>query len=204
VREIRHVVFDLGNVLLNWDPEIPYRRLIPDAEERRRFLSEVCSFEWNAEQDRGRTWREAEDILIAEHPQLAPLIRAYFLHHHEMVSGPIAGTAAIVEQLAANGLDITALTNYSAETFPAAEAAYPILSRFRGITVSGRVGMMKPDLAIYRHHAEAFGLEPAATLFFDDNPRNVEAARVAGWQAEVFVSPETMRADLARHGIVLG
>jgi len=203
VTAIRHIVFDLGNVLLDWDPEIPYRRLIPDDAERRRFLSEVCTFAWNAEQDRGRTWREAEDVLIAEHPGLEPLIRAYFQNHHEMITGPVPGTAVIIEALAASGWDITALTNYSAETFPKAEATYPILGRFRGITVSGRVRMMKPDLAIYRHHAETFGLDPAATLFFDDNARNIEGARAAGWNAELFTSPERMREDLARYGIAL-
>lgn len=200
---IRHIVFDLGNVLINWDPDIPYRRLIPDPEERRRFLTEVCTFEWNAEQDRGRTWREAEDLLVAEHPELEPLIRAYRAHHHEMTSGPIPGTAAIMQALVDAGHDITALTNYSAETFPDAEANYPILGLFRGVTVSGRVRLMKPEAAIYHRHAETFGLEPDATLFFDDNPGNVAGARAAGWHAEVFQNPEQMRADLARYGILL-
>jgi 2-haloacid dehalogenase len=204
VSEIRHIVFDIGKVILEWDPEVPYRRLIPDATERRRFLDEVCTFEWNAEQDRGRTWREAEDLLIADHPDLAPLIRAYFEHHHEMISGPVPGTVAIIEALADSGQDITALTNYSAETFPYARAAYPILGRFRGITVSGQVRMLKPDLAIYRHHADTFGLKPSATLFFDDNLKNVEGARAAGWKAEVFLSPERMREDLARYGVEIG
>ncbi|HET7717592.1 MAG TPA: HAD family phosphatase [Bauldia sp.] len=199
--DIRHIVFDIGKVILEWDPEIPYRRLIPDDAERRRFLTEICSFDWNAEQDRGRTWREAEDLLIAEHPELEPLIRAYFLNHGDMIRGPVPGTAAIIEALADAGWDITALTNYSAETFPRAEATYPILGRFRGITVSGRVRMMKPDLAIYRHHAETFGLEPSATLFFDDSQKNVEGARAAGWNAEVFISPEKMREDLTRYGV---
>lgn len=200
---IRHIVFDLGQVLIEWDPERPYRRLIPDPEERRRFLTEVCTFEWNAEQDRGRTWREAEEALIAEYPELEPLIRAYYLHHHEMLSGPIPGTAEILERLIAAGYDVTALTNWSAETFPRAEATFPILGRFRGITVSGRIGVVKPDPAIYAHHARTFGLDPAATLFFDDNPRNVEGARAAGWSAELFISPEGMRRDLARYGIAL-
>lgn len=202
--EIRHIVFDIGKVILEWDPEIPYRRLIPDEAERRRFLDEVCTFEWNAEQDRGRTWREAEDLLIAEHPQLAPLIRGYFEHHHEMISGPVPGTVAIIEALAASGRDITALTNYSAETFPHAMATYPILGRFRGITVSGEVRLMKPDLAIYRLHADSFGLAPAATLFFDDNANNIAGARAAGWNAELFTSPEKMRDDLARYGVAVG
>jgi 2-haloacid dehalogenase len=204
VNEIRHIVFDIGNVILGWDPEIPYRRLIPAEAERRRFLDEICTLEWNAEQDRGRTWREAEDILIAEHPGLEPLIRAYFQNHHEMITGPIAGTVAVIESLADAGRDITALTNYSAETFPRALATYPILSRFRGITVSGEVRLMKPDLAIYRRHAETFGLAPAATLFFDDNAKNIEGARAAGWNAELFVSPDKMREDLARYGVAVG
>jgi 2-haloacid dehalogenase len=203
VTEIRHIVFDIGNVILNWDPEIPYRRLIPDETERRRFLAEVCTLEWNAEQDRGRTWREAEDLLIAEHPQLEPLIRGYFQNHHEMITGQVAGTVAVIEALAEAKRDITALTNYSAETFPRAQATYPILGRFRGITVSGQVRLMKPDLAIYRLHVETFGLDPAATLFFDDSAKNIEGARAAGWNAELFTSPEKMRDDLARYGVAV-
>jgi 2-haloacid dehalogenase len=203
VTEIRHIVFDIGNVILNWDPEVPYRRLIPDEVERRRFLAEVCTLEWNAEQDRGRTWREAEDLLIAEHPRLEPLIRGYFQNHHEMITGQIAGTVAVIEALAEAERDITALTNYSAETFPRAQATYPILGRFRGITVSGQVRLMKPDLAIYRLHADTFGLVPAATLFFDDSARNIEGARAAGWNAELFTSPEKMRDDLARYGVAV-
>jgi HAD superfamily hydrolase (TIGR01509 family) len=120
-----------------------------------------------------------------------------------MISGTVPGTVAIIEALAASGRDITALTNYSAETFPHAQATYPILRRFRGITVSGRVRMLKPDLAIYRHHALTFGLEPSATLFFDDNAKNVEGARAAGWSAEIFVSPEKMREDLGRYGVMI-
>jgi HAD superfamily hydrolase (TIGR01509 family) len=204
VTPILHIVFDLGNVLLAWDPEIPYRRLIPDDAERRRFLEEICTLQWNAEQDRGRTWREAEDLLIADHPELEPLIRAYFENHHEMLTGAIPGTVAILEALIEAGWDVTALTNYSAETFPKAQAIYPILARFRGITVSGRARIMKPDLAIYRLHTDTFGLDPAATLFFDDNAKNVEAARAAGWNAELFTSPEKMRDDLARYGIAVG
>ena len=103
-----------------------------------------------------------------------------------MVTGPVAGTAAILEALLDAGHDVTALTNYSAETFPKAEATFPILGRFRGITVSGRGRLMKPDLAIYRHHAELRPRPAAATLFFDDNAKNVEGARAAGWNAELF------------------
>jgi len=202
VTAIRHIVFDLGNVLLAWDPEIPYRRLIPDEAERRWFLDNVCNGAWNLEQDRGRRFRDAEDLLIAEYPDLEALIRAWFEVHLETLS-LIPDTASLLAALIDAGYDVTALTNYSDETFAKAESAFPILQRFRGITVSGRAGMIKPDLAIYRLHAQTFGLDPATTLFFDDSARNVEGARAAGWNAELFVSPEKMREDLARHGIAI-
>ena len=199
--EIIHIVFDIGNVLLRWDPEIPYRRLIPDAAERTRFLSEVCSPTWNAEQDRGRSWREAEDALIAEHPRHEAMIRAFRRHWPEMIPAQIDGSVAVLERLVDAGWDVTGLTNFASDTFAIARERYPMLDRFRGVTVSADIGLMKPEAEIYRHHAEAFGLDPAATLFFDDTMKNVEGARAAGWQAERFETVEGLRADLARQGI---
>jgi 2-haloacid dehalogenase len=99
---------------------------------------------------------------------------------------------------------VTALTNFAADTFDEARGLYPFLDQFRGITVSAHVGVMKPELAIYRHHEKAFGLDPAAILFFDDSPANVEGARAAGWNAELYTDAEAMRADLARYGVGLG
>lgn len=202
--EIRHIVFDIGLVLLHWDAEIPYRRLIPDAAERRHFLTHICTHEWNVEQDRGRTWREAEDVLIAQHPKHEALIRAFRLNWSEMVPHHYPETLAIRDALIRQGYDVTALTNFAADTFDEARIAYPFLDQFRGITVSGKIGLIKPDTAIYRHHAETFGLDPAATLFFDDNRANIDGARAAGWNAEQHVSAEQMRADLARYGVSLG
>jgi 2-haloacid dehalogenase len=198
--EIRHIVFDLGRVLIRWEPEIPYRRLIPDETARTRFLAEVCNHAWLLQTDRGATWESAEDKLIAEHPAEADLIRAFRRHHSEMLPGEIEPAVALAEGLIARGIDVTALTNWAPDTFPEAEQRFPILSRFRGVTVSGRVGLVKPDLAIYRLHARAFGLDPPATLFFDDNPKNVEAAREAGWKAEVVTDPDRLRADLEQYG----
>lgn len=200
--EIYHVVFDLGQVLIRWDPEKPYRRLIPDEAERRRFLTEIVSHEWNLEQDRGRSWADAEAALITEHPQHADLIRAFRANWWEMIPGTIEETVAIVEDLIDRGIDVTALTNWASDTFAEAEAKYGFLSRFRGITVSGRVGLVKPDIAIYRRHAETFELSPANTLFFDDNVGNVAGARSAGWQAELFVSPQKLADDLRRYGLL--
>lgn len=202
--EIRHIVFDIGNVLIRWEPERLYRRLIPDAAERAHFLAEVCSHEWNLEQDRGRAWEEAEALAIARFPDKAGWIRAFRGEWHEMVPGSIDGTVEMLNALIDGGRDVTALTNFADDTFAEALERFPYLARFRGVTVSARVRLVKPDIAIYRHHAGAFGLDPAATLFFDDSAANIAGARAAGWQAERFVDPATMRADLARHGIAPG
>ena len=199
--DIRHIVFDLGRVLFRWDPEIVYRRLIPDEARRRRFLDEICTGVWLLETDRGMSWKESEDRLIARYPDEAEMIRAFRPNWEEMLPGEIEESVAVVDALIAGGADVTALTNWAADTFPIAEARFPVLGRMRGITVSARVGLVKPDPAIFALHARTFGLEPEAILFFDDNPHNIEGARNSGWNAELFTEPSRMKADLARHGI---
>jgi len=200
----RHIVLDIGRVLLVWDPEIPYRRLIPDEAERRRFLAEVCSPQWNQEQDAGRSFAEGEAELIARFPEHEALIRAFRVHWPEMVPEEMPGTPEIMEALIAAGHDVTLLTNFSTETWPIAVERYPILSRARGVTVSGALGVAKPDRAIYDHHAATFGLDPAATVFFDDSAKNVAGAEAAGWTARLFTDAERMRADLEALGVRLG
>ena len=203
VNDIRHIVFDIGMVLIEWDPEVPYRRLIPDEAERRHFLTHICSHEWNIKQDRGRPWPEAEDELIALYPEHEALIRAFRPNWAEMVPRHYADTLEVRDALIDQGYDVTALTNFAADTFAEARVKFPFLNAFRGITVSAEIGLMKPELAIYRHHEKTFGLDPAATLFFDDSAANVEGARAAGWNAELFTGADKMRADLARYGVLL-
>ncbi len=200
--EIRHIVFDIGKVLIHYDPEIPFRRLIPDAERRRWFLENVCTHEWNLEQDRGRTWEEAEAELLAVHPDEETNIRAFRRYWHEMVSHAYEDSVEILEGLLDAGHDVTMLTNFAADTFAEARKRFPFLEKPRGVTVSGEIGLIKPDRAIFEHHAAAFGLEPSATLFIDDSPANVAGAKEAGWQAVQFVGADTLRADLARFGLM--
>ena len=202
--EIRHIVFDLGNVLLRWNPELPYLRLIPDPVARKRFLADICNGDWLIETDRGMDWPEAETALIARHPEEAEMIRAFRKNWHEMAPGLIEGTPEILDDLLDSGHDVTALTNFAADTFLEVKPRFPILDRFRGVTVSAHTGLAKPDADIYRHHAEAFGLSPAHVLFFDDTVKNVVAARAAGWNAEQFTDAKRMRADLERYGILVG
>ena len=199
--DIRHIVFDIGKVLIHYDPELPYRRLIPDAERRGWFLREVCTGDWNVEQDRGRAWHEAEALLIERHPAEEGMIRAFRRHWHEMVPHPYEDTVTIMEGLVDAGHDVTMLTNFAADTFTEARDLFPFLQTPRGVTVSGEVGLIKPDERIYRLHAETFGLTPAATLFIDDSQNNVDGAKAAGWQAVQFTDAETLRADLTRFGV---
>ncbi|MCE7027987.1 HAD family hydrolase [Jiella avicenniae] len=197
----RHVVFDIGRVLIHYDPHLAYRDLIPDDEERHFFLSEVCSHEWNLEQDRGRPWPEAEAEAIARHPDRAEQIRAFRKRWHKMVPHAYDGSVAIMLGLIEADVDVTMLTNFAADTFDEAMEIFPFLERPRGVTVSGVIGQIKPDRAIYDAHVESFGLDPAKSLFIDDSEKNVEGARAAGWQAVHFVSAETLARDLAARGL---
>lgn len=201
--EIRHIVFDIGRVLIHYDPDIPYRRLIPDLERRAWFFANVCTHEWNLEQDRGRSFADAEALLIAQHPGEAENIRAFRRHWHEMVSHAYDDSVAIMRALIGAGRDVTMLTNFSAETFVDARKIFPFLNEPRGVTVSGEIGLIKPDQAIYDRHVADFGLEPGATLFIDDSVGNVEGAIAAGWQAVHFTDAAALARDLAARGVAL-
>lgn len=199
--EIRHIVFDIGKVLVHYDPDLPFSRLIPDPEQRRWFFENVCTSEWNIEQDRGRSWEDAEAELLAVHPDHAESIRSFRRHWHEMVPHAYDDSVAVMERLIDGGYDVTLLTNWAADTFVEARSRFAFLEKPRGITVSGEIKAIKPDRAIYEHHASTFELTPAATLFIDDSPKNVEGAKAAGWQAVLFTGADPLEADLRRFGL---
>ena len=199
--EIRHIVFDIGKVLIHYDPDLPFSRLIPDPTERKWFFDNVCTSPWNIEQDRGRSWEEAEALLIAEHPAHEENIRNFRRHWHEMVPHAYDDSVTLMEGLIDSGHDVTLLTNWAKDTFVEARGRFPFLEKPRGITVSGEIGMIKPDRGIYDHHIAAFGLDPAASLFIDDSPKNVDGAKAAGWQAVLFTDAATLKRDLAERGI---
>ncbi|MDX8516935.1 HAD family hydrolase [Mesorhizobium dulcispinae] len=199
--EIRHIVFDIGKVLIHYDPDLAFSNLIPDADERKWFFDNVCTSEWNIEQDRGRTWEAAEALLIADHPDHAENIRNFRRHWHEMVPHAYDDSVALMVGLIESGRDVTMLTNFAADTFAEARQRFDFLDRPRGVTVSGEIGLIKPDQAIYDHHVASFDLEPAATLFIDDSQKNVDGAKAAGWQAVLFTDAKALKADLQRLGI---
>ncbi|KQV68134.1 HAD family phosphatase [Rhizobium sp. Root1220] len=198
---IDHIVFDIGKVLIHYDPDLPFSRLIPDEAERKWFFDNVCTHDWNVEQDRGRSWADAEALLIEAHPDREEHIRAFRKHWHEMVSHAYDDSVAIMESLIADGRDVTMLTNFASDTFREAQVRFPFLTKPRGVTVSGDVRLIKPDIAIYETHAKTFGLNPAATIFIDDTAPNVEGAKAAGWDAVLFTGADRLRADLAARGV---
>jgi 2-haloacid dehalogenase len=198
----RTVVFDLGGVLIDWNPRYLYRTLIPDDRAMEEFLGTVCTGPWNEKQDGGRTIAEAEAELLETHPQHEPLIRAYYREFDRMLAGPIDGTVVILEELHGRGVPLYALTNWSRETFHHARRRFDFLDRFRGIVVSGELGMMKPDARIFLHLTQTHGLEPSDCLFIDDSPRNVAGARGAGLHAVQFTGPDALRGALQELGLL--
>lgn len=197
------VVFDIGQVLIEWDPRHLYRDLFDGYEDLMEdFLDNVCSPAWNLEQDRGRPWADAVTQLTAEHPDCAELIRSYDEQWEQMVPGPIPGTPEILAELKARGVPVYAITNFSADKFALSQQRFDFLNGFDGIVVSGIERVVKPDPKIYRILLDRYGLDAADCLFIDDNPDNVESARAVGMTAHHFAGAEALRRDLEGFGLL--
>jgi 2-haloacid dehalogenase len=196
------VVFDLGGVLIDWDPRYLYRKLLADEAAVEEFLTTVCTPEWNVEQDRGRPFAEGIAELVERHPVHAAAIAAYHQRWPEMLGGAIAGTVELLAELRAAGVALFALTNWSAETFGIARERFEFLDWFDGVVVSGEERMVKPDPAIFRLLLDRFGLAPEATCFVDDSPANVAAARELGLDGVRFHDPDQLRKDLTGRGLL--
>src|SRR5262245_43138904 len=187
-------VFDLGGVVLDWNPRHLYRKLFAGDEAAMEvFLATVCTSDWNLQQDAGRSFAEACALLIAEWPDKAHLIEAYHRRFDEMLAGPIPGTVAILDELKARGTPLYGLTNWSAETYPPAFERFEILRSFRGIVVSGQERIVKPDPRIYRLLLERFAIDPADAVYIDDNHRNAAAAAALGLHGIHFTTPAALR-----------
>jgi 2-haloacid dehalogenase len=196
-------VFDLGGVLVDWDPRHLYRQLFAgDEAAMERFLAEVCTPAWNDQQDRGRPWVEACALLVRDHPDRRDLIEAWPSRFDETMAGPIAGTVEILAELRDAGVPLYALSNWSAETFPRAQARFPFLGWFRGIVISGALRIAKPDRAMFHHLLETYRLRAEDTVFIDDAPRNVEAAAALGMHAVHFTAPAALREALIGLGLL--
>lgn len=201
---ISTIVFDIGNVLIEWDPRYLYRQLFSDGDEMEWFLTHVCSNEWNRRQDAGRAWADAEAELIPRFPQFAEQIRAFRARWPEMVPGPIPGMFELLEGLQAAKTPLFAITNFAADTFELTQARFPVLRHFEGIAVSGSLCMLKPEPGIYRWLIETYGIDPNSALFIDDSLANVEGARALGFHAHHFTGKTGLMPALGALGISVG
>jgi 2-haloacid dehalogenase len=200
----RVVVFDLGGVLIDWNPRYLYRQLFEDEAAMELFLAEVCHSAWNEEQDRGRTFADAVEEAAALYPEQRALIEAYHQRWDEMLAGPIEGTVAILADLKEAGHELHALTNWSAEKFPIARERYAFLTWFETVLVSGEHGLIKPDARIFELLLERIGREASACIYIDDSAKNIAAAEALGFKAIHFQGPEELRRELIGIGLLNG
>jgi 2-haloacid dehalogenase len=197
-----NVVFDLGMVVIRWDPRHLYRKVFANEDEMEWFLAHVCHGDWNVEQDRGRSFADAVKEAISRHPKYSREIAMYDERWAEMVPGTIDGTVAIIEELDANGVPLYAITNWNGDKFRETRARFPVLSRFRDIVVSGDEKLLKPGPEIFELYARRNGAKLEESLFIDDSMKNVRGAEAVGMRGHHFTSPEALRPVLSGLGLL--
>lgn len=196
--QIDAVVFDLGGVLIDWNPRHLYRQLFADEQEMEHFLATVCTLEWHVAHDLGEDTKESCAALALAHPEHADLIHAWADRSEDMIGGAIAGTVALLADLTSRGVRCYVLSNMERETFPVRRERFEFMEWFDGHLISGLEGVVKPDPRIFRRLLRRFDLQPSRTLFIDDDAANVEAATALGIHAMLFESPEQLRAEFER------
>ncbi len=197
------IIFDLGGVLIDWNPEYVFTKMIPDPEKRRYFFDNICTNDWNIEQDAGRSLAVATELLLAEWPEWEPEIRAYYGRWDEMLGGPIDDMVELLRELRDQGDHrLLALTNWSAETFPVALGRYEFLHWFEGIVVSGAEKTRKPFADIYQVLLNRYQVAPERAVFIDDSLKNVQGAESLGIKGIHFQGAAPLRRTLRTLGAV--
>lgn len=201
--QVNTIIFDLGGVLVDWNPAYVFDKLIEDETRRKQFFAEICTPEWNEEQDAGRSLKEATQLLVDQYPEWQQYIEAYYGRWEEMLGGPIQETVEIFRELKQSGkYKLYALTNWSAELFPVALQKYDFLHWFDGRLVSGEEKTRKPFPEFYQRLVDKFNIHKNEALFIDDNLRNVEAAIAFGIPSIRFESPAQLRQELQARNIL--
>jgi len=195
------MIFDFGNVLIGWNPENLYRKLIADPAERRHFLDEVCNHAWNHQQDLGRSFAEAIAERVALFPHHAENIRAYHGRFREMLTGPVAEGHAILDRLVEEDFPCYGLTNWSGETYHMAQDMMPFVQHMKYTAVSGDLKMGKPEPEIFRHLLGVIGKPAETCAFIDDSPTNIAAAKKLGINAVLFKNDGSATEELRRLGL---
>lgn len=199
---INTIIFDLGGVLIDWNPEYVFREVIPDEEKRRFFFENICTHDWNVEQDAGRPLAEATELLVNEYPEWESEIRAYYGRWEEMLGGPIHETVDLLRELRERADHrLLALTNWSGETFPVALSKYDFLHWFEGIVVSGDEKTRKPFADIYEILLDRYEVTPEEAVFIDDSLKNVEGAEAVGINGIHFQGVAQLRETLQEWGV---
>jgi 2-haloacid dehalogenase len=193
---IKTIIFDYGNVLLEWNPRFVYRSYFNNEEDMERFLQEVHFMEWNVQQDRGRVFAEGVAALSNEYPQYADLIKAYHDHWKDSIGNVHWETVEIMKQLKHAGYSLYGLSNWSAETFPYAREKYDFFDLFDDMVISGAVGFVKPEPEIYNILLEKIGQPAQACLFIDDALPNIEQAQEMGFSTIQYQSSEQLQLGL--------
>jgi 2-haloacid dehalogenase len=201
--KINAIIFDLGGVLIDWNPDYVFDKMFNDPKRKKHFYENICTPDWNEKQDAGRSLQEATEELLEKHPDWKEYIEAYYGRWEEMLGGPIHDTVEIFRQLKHTGhLKLYALTNWSAETFPVALDKYDFLHWFDGRLVSGEEKTRKPFPEFYELMLKRFQLKREETLFIDDNERNVKAAESMGIRSIRFEDPEQLRKELTKMNLL--
>lgn len=201
MKKITSIVFDIGGVLLDWNPRHLYRKVFDSEEKMEWFLSNICTYEWNVRQDGGRPFSVAIAELTARHPEFSDEIAMYYSRWDEMLAGEVEDTVKIFKELKSAGIPLYALTNWSHEAFPSTHRRFDFLKEFDGIVVSGEEKLLKPDHAIYRVLIERYGITPAESVYIDDNRDNALAAGELGFHAIHYLSAEQLRSELRSLGL---
>jgi 2-haloacid dehalogenase len=197
------VVFDIGGVLLDWNPRHLYRRLISDPDQMEDFLGQICTPQWHLSHDKGASIEPSCRELAARHPEHADLIMAWAHRGEEMIAGQYEDAITVLGEVKAAGVPCFALSNMEAETFPARQTRYPFFGLFDGCVISGLEGVAKPDRRIFQILLSRYDLRPEATLFIDDTTANVRAASELGIRAIHYSGASQLRADLRDAGLAV-
>jgi 2-haloacid dehalogenase len=197
-----NIVFDLGMVLIEWDPRHLYRKVFDDHEKMEWFLAHVCTSDWNLAQDGGRSFDEGVKEATARHPEYAKEIAMYRDHWMDMVPGAIEGSVALLREMHNKAVPLYAITNWNGDTFRATRNRFSFLDLFKDIVVSGDERIIKPAPEIFHLLARRNGIDLADSLFIDDSLKNVVGAEAVGMKGHHFTSPESLRAALVAHGVL--
>lgn len=203
MQKIDTIIFDLGNVLIEWDPRHLYRKILKDEAEVSWFLENICTSAWNDEQDAGRSFHEATETLVAQHPEWEVAIRAWYGRWKETIPGDLKESVKLLEEIRhSRKYKLYALTNWSAENFPWALDTFPFLHWFEGIVVSGVEKTRKPFPEIFKILFDRYNISPGNALFIDDNRKNIEGGKAVGLNTILFQSAHQLREDLERAKIL--